>query len=185
MSSNQSFQSGKKTKPKPYKYFKFFILEVGMRNKCREKKPQSYWEAHLLCIWRLGSVTSLFLKSCHMHCHEYNLSQVTLAKWMIFLTCGTHFLRVFSPSSFFFFPLFSGPLKKEDKNLPVLDCLFGSYSVFHSFLSLPRAEVFQGDAFIRTVLYFWLFSSSVVPTHRLPFWIQLLNCSHWLMTVDK
>lgn len=37
MSSNQVFNPEKKNKP--YKYFKFYILEAGMRSKYREKKP--------------------------------------------------------------------------------------------------------------------------------------------------
>lgn len=98
-------------------------------------------------------MTFLFLKYCHIHCHEHNLSQVTLAKWIIFLTCGTNFLRVFSLLALFS-SLFSGPLKKKTKNLLVLDCIFGSYSVFRSFLSLQMPEVFQGNMFIRIVPYF-------------------------------
>jgi len=123
------------------------------------EKVQSYWEDHLLYILRLGSMTFLLLKSCHIHCREYNLSQVTLANWIIFLTCGTNFLRVFSPLALFS-SLFSGPLKKKTKKLPVLDCIFGSYSVFHSFLSLQTPGVFRGNTFGRICSTLTLFKPS-------------------------
>lgn len=127
MSSNQKVLNLKKTHINIYK---FHILEAGMRNKCREKKIQSYRKDHLLYILRLGSITFLFLKYCHIHCHEYNLSQVTLAKWIIFLTCGTNFLRVFSPLTLFS-SLFSGPLKKKTKKSA------GSWLHFWQLLSFP------------------------------------------------
>lgn len=117
-------------------------------------------------------MTSFFF--CHTHCQENNLSQVTMAKWIISSTCGTHFLGVFSPLAPFPF-LFSGPLKKKTKKTCwFLIAFFGTYSVFHSFLSLqmvwsfPRKQIYKNCALLCSFSVLCLFPISPPRPEMIP-----------------
>lgn len=55
---------------------------------------------HLLYILRLHNISFSSLKDCHVHCQDYNISQITYTKCWIVLAYGTNFLA--PPSSFGF-----------------------------------------------------------------------------------
>lgn len=136
---------------------------------------------------------SFFFFFCHRHCQENNLSQVTLAKWIISSTCGTHFLWGIFPSHSFSLPLlwsFEKKKKKDQKTCWFLIAFFGTSSVSQICKCLEFSKETNLKELCSTFLLFSVVAAPHLPSEAwndpMGFYLpQLINKCwlRWFLTI--